>query len=228
MAASILVVEDDADAAKVVRAYLEREGYDVSVARDGVSGLEAALAEPPELVVLDWMLPGLDGLSFLRSLRRERAVPVIMLTARSEENDRIAGFEAGADDYVVKPFSPRELLARVGAVLRRAAAASTAARDALVVLGDVRIDLGRRQVEARGERVDLSALEFDLLATLAGAPGRVFRRGELIDRVWGPDFSGVDRVVDVHVSNLRQKLAAAGAEGVVGTVRGVGYRAEAA
>jgi len=226
MATRILVVEDDADAATVVRAYLEREGYDVTVAHDGVSGLEAALDEPPDLVVLDWMLPGMDGLSFLRALRRAKALPVIMLTARSEENDRVAGLEAGADDYVVKPYSPRELVARVGAVLRRMSGAP-AGEDAVVTLADVRIDGGRRRVEVAGEPVVLSALEFDLLITLAATPGRVFSRGELIDRVWGPDFAGVDRVVDVHVSNLRQKLAAAGAADVVGTVRGVGYRAEA-
>ena len=231
MAQRILVVEDDVDTARVVRAYLERDGFEVEVARDGVTGLELALQHPPDLVVLDWMLPGLDGLSFLRTLRRGEALPVIMLTARTEEGDRIAGLEAGADDYVAKPFSPRELSARVRAVLRRAPAGEVGRddveHDAAIVVAGLRVDGARRRVEAHGRALDLSALEFDLLATLAAAPGRVFTRNELIERVWGPDFTGVDRVVDVHVSNLRQKLEAAGARGVVGTVRGVGYRLEA-
>jgi two-component system, OmpR family, alkaline phosphatase synthesis response regulator PhoP len=226
MGQRVLVVEDDTDTAHVVRAYLERDGFEVEVARDGVSGLERALTDRPDLVVLDWMLPGLDGLSFLRTLRRDGALPVIMLTARTEEGDRIAGLEAGADDYVAKPFSPRELSARVRAVLRRAPAGEEDPRTAIEVAG-LRIDGARRSVDVHGRALELSVLEFDLLATLAGAPGRVFTRDELIERVWGPDFTGVDRVVDVHVSNLRQKLEGAGARGLVGTVRGVGYRLEA-
>ncbi len=240
MAQRILVVEDDVDTARVVRAYLEHDGFEVEVARDGVTGLELALEHPPDLVVLDWMLPGLDGLSFLRTLRCGEALPVIMLTARTEEGDRIAGLEAGADDYVAKPFSPRELSARVRAVLRRAPAGGVGhggvehdgvmhdgvGHDAAIEVAGLRVDGARRRVEAHGHALDLSALEFDLLAALAAAPGRVFTRNELIERVWGPDFTGVDRVVDVHVSNLRQKLEAAGARGVVGTVRGVGYRLE--
>ena len=225
MAPHILVVEDDGDTARVVRAYLERDGLAVEVVADGVTGLERALESPPDLVVLDWMLPGLDGLSFLRALRRGKAMPVIMLTARSEEGDRIAGLEAGADDYVVKPFSPRELVARVRAVLRRAAAQAPAEQvHGVLDIAGLHVDGARRSVEVDGEAVGLTALEFDLLATLAASPGRVFTRGELIERVWGPDFTGVDRVVDVHVSNLRQKLEAAGADGPIGTVRGVGYR----
>ena len=226
MGQRVLVVEDDTDTARVVRAYLERDGFEVEVARDGVAGLERALNERPDLVVLDWMLPGLDGLSFLRALRRDGALPVIMLTARTEEGDRIAGLEAGADDYVAKPFSPRELSARVRAVLRRAPNAP-AQPPAVLQVGGLRIDGERRSVEAHGRALELSALEFDLLAAMAAAPGRVFTRDELIERVWGPDFTGVDRVVDVHVSNLRQKLEGAGARGLVGTVRGVGYRLEA-
>lgn len=224
MAPRILVVEDDADTARVVRAYLERDGYAVDVATDGLAGLDAAFGVPPDLVILDWMLPGLDGLSFLRTLRRGQSVPVIMLTARSEEGDRIAGFEAGADDYVIKPFSPRELGARVRAVLRRVSAPASLAHGEVVEVAGLRIDGGRREVEVEGRDLELSALEFDLLAALAGAQGRVFTRDELIERVWGPDFAGVDRVVDVHVSNLRRKLEAAGARSLIGTVRGVGYR----
>ena len=172
MAQRILVVEDDVDTARVVRAYLERDGFEVEVARDGVTGLELALQHPPDLVVLDWMLPGLDGLSFLRTLRRGEALPVIMLTARTEEGDRIAGLEAGADDYVAKPFSPRELSARVRAVLRRAPAGEVGRddveHDAAIEVAGLRVDGARRRVEAHGRALDLSALEFDLLAD----PGR--------------------------------------------------------
>lgn len=224
MAPRILLVEDDADTARVVRAYLERDGLEVEVAADGLAGLDAAYGEPPDLVVLDWMLPGLDGLSFLRALRRGKSIPVIMLTARSEEGDRIAGFEAGADDYVIKPFSPRELAARVRAVLRRASASASLAHGEIIEIAGLHLDGDRRAVEVGGRELELTALEFDLLATLAGAPGRVFTRDELIERVWGPDFAGVDRVVDVHVSYLRRKLEAAGAHGPIATVRGVGYR----
>lgn len=220
----ILVVEDDADAAQVVSAYLTREGYAVEVAHDGAAGLQAALTAPPALVVLDWMLPGVAGPEFLTALRREQRTPVIMLTARSEESDRIVGLELGADDYVVKPFSPRELVARVRAVLRRSQAREVAEADEAVEHRGLRVDPLQRQASFAGREVELTTLEFDLLFALARAPGRVFSRNDLIERVWGPDFGGVDRVVDVHVSNLRQKLASVGAEALLVTVRGVGYK----
>ena len=219
----ILVVEDDVDAEQVVRAYLTREGYAVEVAHDGAAGLQRALTAPPALVVLDWMLPGVGGPEFLTAFRREQRTPVIMLTARSEESDRIVGLELGADDYVVKPFSPRELVARVRAVLRRSQARDSDDGEAVEHRG-LRVDPSQRQASFGGRRVELTTLEFDLLFARTRAPGRVFSRNDLIERVWGPDFAGVDRVVDVHVSNLRQKLAAVGADALLVTVRGVGYK----
>lgn len=223
MAQTILIVEDDPDVVRVARAYLERDGFDVVVESDGEAGLRRALADGPALVVLDWMLPRMSGLEVLRELRRERPTPVILLTARTDELDRVIGLEVGADDYVVKPFSPRELVARVRAVLRRSEGAIAEHLDDVVDHGDLRLDVARRQAVYADRALSLTTLEFDLLLAFARAPGRVFSRDALIERVWGPAFDGVDRVVDVHVSNLRQKLAAAGAEGLLRTVRGVGY-----
>jgi len=215
------LVEDDADVVRVVRAYLERDGFSVAVESDGESGLRHALAKPPDLVVLDWMLPRLSGLDVLKRLREATATPVILLTARSDEMDRVIGLELGADDYVVKPFSPRELVARVRAVLRRGESAR--AEPEAVTVGRLHLDERRREAAVDGHPLPLTTLEFDLLLAFARAPGRVFSREELIERVWGPAFEGGDRVVDVHVSNVRQKLVAAGAEGLLRTVRGVGY-----
>jgi DNA-binding response OmpR family regulator len=220
----ILLVEDDPDIVEVVRTYLGGAGYRVEVASDGRSGLSAALHTPPKLIVLDLMLPGLDGLEFLRRLRATHDTPVIMLTARAEEADRVVGLELGADDYVTKPFSPRELLARVRAVLRRSEDEAEP-RDAPVVYGELRIEPAARRVTVGGEEIELTAREFDLLELLARNPGRVFRRGEILDRVWGHDFVGVDRVVDVHVSNIRRKLAAyPDLADAITTLRTVGYK----
>jgi len=223
VAQTVLIVEDDADVVRVARAYLERDGFEVAVESDGEAGLRRALADAPALVVLDWMLPRMSGLEVLRELRRERPTPVILLTARTDELDRVIGLEVGADDYVVKPFSPRELVARVRAVLRRSEGAVAERADEVVEHGGLRLDGARRLASVDGRELSLTTLEFDLLLAFARAPGRVFGREDLIERVWGPDFDGVDRVVDVHVSNLRQKLAAAGADGLLRTVRGVGY-----
>jgi len=223
VAQTVLIVEDDADVVRVARAYLERDGFEVAVESDGESGLRRALTDAPALVVLDWMLPRMSGLEVLRELRRERPTPVILLTARTDELDRVIGLEVGADDYVTKPFSPRELVARVRAVLRRSEGAAPPQADEIVEHGGLRLDATRRLAFVDGRELPLTTLEFDLLLAFARAPGRVFGREALIERVWGPDFDGVDRVVDVHVSNLRQKLAAAGAEGLLRTVRGVGY-----
>ena len=227
MPQTVLIVEDDADVVRVARAYLERDGFVVAVESDGEAGLRRALADAPALVVLDWMLPRMSGLEVLRELRRERTTPVILLTARTDELDRVIGLEVGADDYVTKPFSPRELVARVRAVLRRSEAAAQGAAmpdaDEVVEHGPLRLDVGRRVAAVDGQSLSLTTLEFELLLAFARAPGRVFSRDALIERVWGPDFEGVDRVVDVHVSNLRQKLAAVGGEGLLRTVRGVGY-----
>ena len=225
MPARVLVVEDDPDVSAVVSAYLEREGFELELAPDGVTGLQRALEDPPDLIVLDWLLPGLDGLEVLKRLRRERRTPVIMLTARGEETDRILGLEHGADDYIPKPFSPRELTARVRAVLRRAHPEAEAPQDVITHKG-LTIDPAQRRARRDDHTIDLTTLEFDLLYTLAATPGRVFSRQDLLDRIWGQDFLGIDRVVDVHVSNLRRKLAALDADTLVITIRGVGYRFE--
>jgi DNA-binding response OmpR family regulator len=218
--ARILVIEDDPDTARVLRAYLEYAGFEVDIAVDGPTGLDLALKEWADLIVLDWMLPGLNGIEVLQRLRPEVQTPVILLTARGETEDRLQGFEHGVDDYVPKPFHPPELIARVHAVLRRS---QPEQRDKPVEVGDLVIDPDKRRVFLAGEEVNLTTLEFDLLHLLATNPGRVFRRNELLDRAWGRDFAGVDRVVDVHVSNLRQKLEKDGGSSFIQTVRGIGY-----
>ena len=213
------MVDDEPSVREIVSAYLEREGMTVTLARDGVEALEKARESDPHLVVLDLMLPKLDGLEVCRRLREERDVAVVMLTARGEELDRVLGLELGADDYVTKPFSPRELTARVKAVLRRAGREPSGRP---LVAGDLRLDPAGRRATLAGDDVNLTALEFDLLQALMSAAGRVFTRDDLIERVWGGDYPGVDRVVDVHVSSLRRKLG--GGERFIATVRGVGYR----
>jgi DNA-binding response OmpR family regulator len=218
---TILIVEDDPDVVRVARAYLEREGYAVLVESDGDAGLQQARAARPDLVVLDWMLPHASGLDVLRRLRADGDVPVLMLTARTDEADRVLGLELGADDYLTKPFSPRELVARVGAVLRRTGA--PVAATPVLRHGALELDVGARTARVGGRAVELTTLEFDLLRVFGAAPGRVFQRDELIERVWGGDHDGNDRVVDVHVSNLRQKLGEAGGDDLIRTVRGVGY-----
>ena len=223
MTERILLVEDDPDIVRIVQAYLTREGFRVETAVDGATGLAAALAAPPALIVLDWMLPRLDGEAFMTRLRPEFSTPVIMLTARGEEDDRLRGFELGVDDYIPKPFSPRELVARIHAVLRRARGEPATTRQA-VQRGAFWVDPVKRSAGFGEKHLDLTTLEFELLYTLAAQPGRVWHRNELLDRVWGRDFTGVDRVVDVHVSNLRGKLEAVCATPILATVRGVGYK----
>jgi DNA-binding response OmpR family regulator len=224
----ILVVEDDAKTRALLRVYLEREGFAVQDAADGSAALALAAARPPALAILDLMLPGLDGLSLCRRLREAAPLPVIFLTARSTEDDKVAGLRQGADDYVTKPFSPRELMARVHALLRRAVPApGPAAPEAEPVLrvGPLRLDERRRNATVAGRPVALTPREFQLLGCLAGEPGRVFSRGDLIGRVWGLDFDGLERTVDVHVMNLRRKIEALPeGEGLIQTVFGVGYR----
>lgn len=217
---TILVVEDDPHIADLVDLYLRRDGYRVLQAADGPRGLELAASTRPRLVVLDIGLPGeLDGLEVCRRLRAGSDVPVIMLTARDEEVDRILGLEIGADDYVTKPFSPRELVARVHAVLRRAEGPRQGAGRLRV--GDVEVDPARREVRAAGELVELTAREFDLLAHFAAHEGLVLSRRQLLDAVWGPGWVGDERTVDVHVRQLRRKL---GSHLPLRTVWGVGYR----
>jgi DNA-binding response OmpR family regulator len=224
-AARVLVVEDDPNVAEVVARYLEREGYQVETVADGKEGLARALADPPELVVLDLMLPGLSGLEVCRHLRAEAPVPVIMLTARGEEADRIAGLELGADDYLAKPFSPRELTARVKAVLRRAAG-PVATQPVALRAGGLEVDLVAHETRVDGEVVALTTKEFDLLAHLMQHPRRAFRREELLEDVWGFSY-GDTSTVTVHVRRLREKIEPdPSAPRHVCTVWGVGYRFE--
>ena len=223
---TVLVVDDDPNVVELARIYLERDGYRVLTAYDGASGLSIAREEQPSLVVLDVMLPHLNGLDVCRSLRRESDVPIIMLTARVEEEDRLTGLGLGADDYMTKPFSPRELAARVKAVLRRSVRDNPAGGVATLTTGSVELDQRYRRVTVGGTEVTLTPTEFRLLALLMGQPGRTFTREEIIDRVLGDDFDGFDRTVDAHVSSLRRKLGSADSEAarLVQTVYGSGYR----
>ena len=218
----ILIIDDEPSIVKLVKAYLEPEGYEVLTASDGPAGLKAAHAFKPDLVVLDIMLPGMDGLDLLARLRRESNVYVILLTARTEETDKIVGLSVGADDYVTKPFSPRELVARIKAALRRNQAGGQAAEPVLA-FRHTRIDPSARTVEVDGKPVELTAHEFDLLRALAENRGRVLTREMLLEKVWGGAYYGEMRVVDVHLGHVRHKL---GRAGLIATVRGVGYRFE--
>jgi two-component system alkaline phosphatase synthesis response regulator PhoP len=217
---TILVVDDERNIVELVRLYLEKEGYAVVTAGDGEQALVQFERSDPDLVVLDLMLPKMDGFEVCRELRRRGDVPILMLTARSEDVDAIVGLELGADDYVTKPFNPRALVARVKAILRRTAATAKGGRP--ISVGDMRIDPRRREVYVGNRRVDLRAREFDLLAALARDPGVVLTRDALLEDVWGTDFPGETRTVDVHVAEVRKKLGDDGPQ--VETVRGIGYR----
>jgi two-component system alkaline phosphatase synthesis response regulator PhoP len=219
--AKILVVDDEPSILELVTAYLRREGYEVHTALDGPGGLQAARAHKPDLIVLDVMLPGMDGIDLLTRLRRESDVYVIMLTAKSEETDKIIGLSVGADDYLTKPFSPRELVARVKAALRRLHSGSGSEDARTLAFRHVRLDTGGRQVWLDAEPVELTTTEFDLLKTLAEHRGQVLSREQLLQQVWGYDFYGEVRVVDVHIGHIRQKL---GDGRFIVTVRGAGYR----
>jgi two-component system alkaline phosphatase synthesis response regulator PhoP len=220
--AKILVIDDEPSIVNLVTAYLKPEGYELYTASDGESGLKAARAFKPDLIVLDVMLPGMDGIELLTRLRRESDVYVIMLTARTEETDKIVGLTVGADDYVTKPFSPRELTARVKAALRRIqTGAGGEAEGGVLNFRHVRIDIGGRQVSVDDESIELTAIEFDLLHALAKNRGRVLTREQLLEKVWGGEYYGEMRVVDVHLGHVRQKL---GDPEFIATVRGVGYR----
>ena len=224
---TILIVDDEAKIVKTVRAYLENAGYRVVTAADGQAALTAFRYERPALVVLDLGLPGIDGLDVARTLRQESSVPIIMLTARVDEADRLVGLELGADDYVAKPFSPRELVARVRAVLRRSSGGWEQTPPPIIA-GDITIDLERRQVTAGGRSAELTPTEFELLALLARHPGRVFTRLELLDRVQGYSFDGYERTVDAHIKNLRLKIEPDPKRPrYIVTVFGVGYKLEA-
>jgi len=220
----ILVVDDEPSILKLVSAYLEPEGYEVHTAADGSAGLKAARAFKPDLIILDVMLPGMDGVELLTRLRRESDAYVIMLTARTEETDKIIGLSVGADDYVTKPFSPRELVARVKAALRRLQAGTGSGPErSILSFKHVRLDADARSVSVDDRPVELTAAEFDLLRTLADNRGRVLTREQLLEKIWGGEYFGEMRVVDVHIGHIRQKL---GREDLIATVRGVGYRFE--
>lgn len=218
----ILVIDDEPSITNLVSAYLKPEGYEVFTAADGNSGLKAARAFKPDLIILDLMLPGIDGIELLSRLRRESDVYVIMLTARTEETDKIVGLSVGADDYVTKPFSPRELVARVKAALRRLQVASgSSAERSVLSFRHVKVDVGAHVVTVDESPIELTSIEFELLKALAENHGRVLSREQLLEKVWGGDYFGEIRVVDVHLGHVRQKL---GNEELITTVRGVGYR----
>ncbi len=223
---TILVVDDEPNLIELVRGYLEREGFAVLTAADGPAAVEVVRSHRPDLIILDVMLPGFDGVEACRRIRQLSDAYVLMLTARAEEIDKIVGLSVGADDYLTKPFSPRELVARVKAILRRPRTLGEHVEDSPPVqrFGDLVIDEGRHQVTVRGNAVLLTAREFSLLTVLAAHPGRVFTRAQLLERVWGDEYYD-DHVVDVHVANLRKKLEDDPADPCyVETVRGVGYR----
>jgi two-component system, OmpR family, alkaline phosphatase synthesis response regulator PhoP len=219
----ILVIDDERSILELVTAYLTKEGYEVATAEDGISGLKAARTFKPDLVVLDIMLPGIDGIELLQRLRRESDVYTIMLTAKSEEIDKIVGLSVGADDYVTKPFSPRELVARVKAALRRLQTNQMDLETSLLNFQHVRIDLGSHRAWIDGDLVELTGTEFEILKVLAQHPRRVLSREQILEQVWGGSFYGEERVVDVHIGHIRQKL---GRPELIQTVRGVGYRFE--
>lgn len=221
----VLVVDDEPSIREIVRGFLERDGMAVFEAADGPSAVEMARTATPDVVVLDVMLPGFDGLEVLRRIRTFADPYVLLLTARSEELDRIVGLTVGADDYLTKPFSPRELMARVHALLRRTRAEPAAHEQSALRVADLVVDLRRRTVARAGEPVDLTVLEFDLLAALARDPGVVLTRQQLLDAIWGIDFFGDDHVLDVHTANIRRKLGDDPSRPrYIETVRGVGFR----
>ncbi len=223
MTQTILVVDDEPQIVRLVRSYLEEAGFRVVTASDGEQAIYVARHEKPDLAVLDILMPRMDGLEFTRRIRREQDIPIIMLTARAEETDRIVGLELGADDYVTKPFSPRELVARVRAVLRRAQAAP----ESLPILrvGSLVLDRSTHTVTASGQLVDLTPTEFNILETLMIIPGRAFTRAEILEAVQGVAFEAYERTVDAHVKNLRGKIESDPAHPrFLLTVRGVGYR----
>ncbi len=223
---TILVVEDEPQISALVRDYLEHAGFAVVSARDGEGAIALVRRQKPDAIVLDLGLPGIDGLDVVRAVRRDSAVPIVVLTARGDETDRVTGLELGADDYVVKPFSPKELIARVRAVLRRTEAAARPAER--LGVGPLVLDVARHRVTVGGRAVSLTPTEFELLATMAREPGRVFTRGQLLDAVHGFSLETYERAIDGHIKNVRRKLEAADPAGasLVRTVHGVGYAIE--
>ncbi len=222
--AKILLVDDEPKLINLLKAYLEKEGFDVYTASDGLTALKMARAFRPDVIVLDIMLPEMDGLEVLTHLRRESDVYVILLTARTEETDRVVGLNMGADDYVTKPFSPRELVARIKAALRRLYQSPAFHPGKVITLSRLTIDQRKREVTLDGKPVHLTPTEFEVLLALARYPGMVLTRQQLIAQVWGVDYYVDPRVVDVHIGHIRQKLEALGGDDLILTIRGVGYR----
>jgi len=221
--ASILIVEDDRSIARLLHDYLKQAGFGVVMAENGDQALTSFRMTNPDLIVLDLGLPGKDGLDVIREVRRSSFTPIVIVTARGDETDRIIGLELGADDYVVKPFSPREVVARVRAVLRRAGAMSV--QNDVIRVGNVEVDLSRMRVVVNDQPVELTATEFQLLSTMARRPGRVFTRGQLLDAVRGIAFEGYERAIDAHIKNIRRKIEPDSAKPhYIQTVYGVGYR----
>ncbi len=228
MSSRVLVVDDERMVTEVVERYLKRDGYQVSLAADGNEGLRIGLAWSPDIVVLDLMLPGIDGLEVCRRLRAHSQVPIIMLTARGEESDRVVGLEVGADDYMVKPFSPRELVARIKAVLRRTSASPVQPANGTLRFGTVTVNPQTRVVTVNGVEARLTAKEFDLLSFLTAHPSQVFSREQLMDRVWDYTFAGDTSTVTVHIRRLREKVETDPLHPAhIKTVWGVGYKFEA-
>jgi len=221
----ILVVDDERSIVELVSFNLRKEGFQTLAATDGMEAVRLAREEKPDLIILDVMLPGLDGFEVCRILRKEMSVPILMLTARKEEVDRVVGLELGADDYVTKPFSPRELVARVKAILRRSGKRAEQEEEEVLNAGELAVDLARRKVTVGNRVVDLTYTQFELLKHLMSNPGRVFSREALVERVWGYSYYGDVRTVDVHIRHLREKIEREpGSPQFIETVRGVGYR----
>jgi DNA-binding response OmpR family regulator len=218
----VVIIEDDVVVSDTLSLYLEQAGLTVAVTADGITGLQLATAPETAVVVLDLMIPGMNGLEVCRRVRQASTVPILMLTARAAEDDRLTGFDLGADDYVAKPFSPREVVARVQALLRRVDRAPVP--PAPTRIGDLEIDFWARQARIAGAPVSLTPTEFRLLAALARHPGRIFTRDELVARIFGPDYEGLDRTVDVHVTNLRRKIEPTQEPRYLLTAHGLGYR----
>ena len=221
----VLLVEDDAVVVETLVSYLQHAGFDVTAVRDGTEGLNRAQGSDYALVILDWMVPGLSGPEVCRRLRASSDVPVMMLTARTSEDDRVHGLEIGADDYVPKPFSPREVVARAQALLRRRQIGRGQVTPPTRV-GELEVDHFRREVRVAGRAVPVTPTELKLVEALASHPGRTFSRDELVARAFGPDYDGLDRTVDTHITNLRRKLESGGARRLIQTVHGLGYRVQ--
>lgn len=225
MEQTVLIVEDDPHASEIINLYLKNEGFAVLAAQDGVEGLRKARESRPALIVLDLMLPKLNGIELCKALRKESNVPIVMLTAMVEEEDRLAGLNMGADDYITKPFSPKELVARIKAVLRRTSRDNSGTEPKELIFRNITLSYTQRSVQVGKELAPLTPTEFRILALLMREPSRVFSRDHIIDQVFGYDFGGFDRSVDTHVSNLRRKLEASGLKsGLIKSIYGVGYK----